>query len=140
MSHPAASHEDPPAESPGSMSRAALLSIRTGAACLLAFSLTACVHPEVTRRKWDTRDIRELQEMSLAGVPEKPIAGQGIREFFSGKVALIRDHNGVLPIGRAVPLTRDGYMLTAWHVVDDGDFLLSDTVRPIGSTPLWSRI
>lgn len=94
----------------------------------LAMVFTSCVHPELSRRRYDNREIRELQQQSLAGLPERPIKGKGIKEFFSDKVALIRENSGLVPTGRAVPLTRDGYMLTARHVVEDGGFLLSDTV------------
>ncbi|RYD28384.1 MAG: serine protease [Verrucomicrobiaceae bacterium] len=94
----------------------------------LAVLVTGCTHPDLARRRYDTREMRELQQQSVAGLPERPINGKEIRQFFSGKVALIKLAGSPVPVGRAVPLTRDGYMLTAWHVVDKGAFVLSDTV------------
>ena len=77
----------------------------------------------------DTPPIRELQKKSLEGVPENPIAGEGIKEFFRDRVGLIASSQNGFPSGRAAPLSTDGYFLTAWHVVNEGEFYLSDFVK-----------
>jgi S1-C subfamily serine protease len=95
---------------------------------MLAVILSGCGNLDLSTRRYDNPEVRELQRQGLLGLPERPIQGQGIREFFSGKVGLIKLADSPVPLGRAVPLTRDGYMLTAWHAVDKGPFVLSDTV------------
>ena len=92
-----------------------------------ALMVTSCTDFE----EWnhDAPHIRELQRQSLEGVPERPIAGVTIKDFFLDKVGLITQKKGRLPSGRAVPVSPDGYFLTAWHVVDEGAFYLSDFVQ-----------
>ena len=89
--------------------------------------LSACTNFE----QWnhDAPHIRDLQKKSLEGVAARPIAGLSIREFFLDKVGLISQAKRGLPSGRAVPISSDGYFLTAWHVVDEGAFYLSDFVQ-----------
>ena len=89
--------------------------------------LSACTNFE----QWnhDAPYIRELQKKSLQGLPARPIAGLSIEDFFIDKVGLIAQAKGGLPSGRAVPISSDGYFLTAWHVVDEGAFYLSDFVQ-----------
>ncbi|MES2438794.1 MAG: serine protease [Verrucomicrobiota bacterium] len=64
----------------------------------------------------------------MSGFGERPVAGESVKGFFRNKVGLITVKGGKLPIGRAVPVTADGYYLTAWHVVDGGGFRLSNSV------------
>ncbi|MGJ8726616.1 MAG: S1 family peptidase [Roseibacillus sp.] len=92
-----------------------------------ALMLGACTNFE----EWnhDAPHIRDLQKQSMEGVAARPIAGQSIEEFFLDKVGLIASAKGGLPSGRAVPISSDGYFLTAWHVVDEGEFHLSDFVQ-----------
>ena len=86
----------------------------------------------------DSPHIRVLQEQSLVGLSSRPVAGQALDDFFRDKVGLILSGKSSFPLGRAVPLTRDGYYLTAWHVVDEGEFYLSNLVSlkplPVGET------
>lgn len=77
----------------------------------------------------DTPSTRELQKKSLEGLSAAPIAGESIEEFFRDRVGLIASSRTGFPSGRAVPLSTDGYFLTAWHVVDEGKFYLSDFVQ-----------
>lgn len=85
------------------------------------------------KRRFDNPEARELQKESVSRFPERPIKGEGIREFFNGKVGLIAGSNPRIPSGRAVPVGKDGYYLTAWHVVSGGEYHLSDLVelRPL---------
>lgn len=100
---------------------------RIAATLACFFLLSACGFQAIGDLRNDNPGIREQQRASVARYPEKPIRGQGIEEFFSGRVGLV--HTASNSQGRAVPLTHDGYYLTAWHVVrgEDG-FWLSDTV------------
>lgn len=102
--------------------------------CLVFVSLVSCVN--VNDWGQDAPHIRELQKKSLVGIPNKPIDGQGIEDFFRDRVGLIATAKKRLPTGRAVPISADGYFLTAWHVVDEGEFFLSDFVQlkslPVG--------
>ena len=84
-------------------------------------------------RGYDNPEIRELQKASIQGIAERPIAEQTLDDFFKGKVGLIENRSSHFPSGRAVPITADGYFLTASHVVDAGEFFLSKTVslRPL---------
>ena len=88
--------------------------------------LSACSNVE--NWTYDKPSIRALQKESLVGIPAKPIAGQSLEEFFLDKVGLIVTSSNRFPSGRAVSITHDGYYLTAWHVVDEGEFFLSDFV------------
>lgn len=85
---------------------------------------------------YDIPETRALQRASLERVSPKPIQGESIEDFFRDKVGLIVPENQSFPSGRAVPITPDGYYLTAWHVVDQGDFSLSNFVSlkplPVG--------
>lgn len=58
----------------------------------------------------------------MASFPEKPVRGQSIAGFFENRIGLVFVHEGALPVGRANPITKDGYCLTAWHVVEGKDF------------------
>ncbi len=84
----------------------------------------------------DVPRIRELQKESLARVSPQPIRGQSVGDFFRDKVGLIAPADRRFPSGRAVPITADGYYLTAWHVVDRPGFSLSNFVSlkplPVG--------
>lgn len=90
--------------------------------------LPGCGTSELAQRRFDTPALRFLQNESVAGLPQRPVNGQSIEAFFKNKVALIKTRNGQLPSGRAVPLSRDGYFVTAWHVVSEDGFHLSNTV------------
>lgn len=96
--------------------------------------LAGCTNFE--RLTYDLPETRELQRESLKRVSAKPIRGESIEDFFRDKVGLIVLGNQSFPSGRAVPITQDGYYLTAWHVVDQGNFSLSNFVSlkplPVG--------
>jgi S1-C subfamily serine protease len=94
---------------------------------LPSLALTSCRLGELRHRHEDNERVRALQEASLSRYGEKPVAGQSIGAFFKDKVGLIVIKGGSLPVGRAVPVSRDGYYLTAWHGVADVDFRLSDS-------------
>ncbi|MEM7143552.1 MAG: serine protease [Verrucomicrobiota bacterium] len=87
--------------------------------------LAACASFPV-ERTFDNPEMRRLQAESLVDVPDYPIAGQSIDEFFSRKVAFIESDAGAS--GRAAPISRDGYFLTAAHVIDDGPFYFTNLV------------
>ncbi len=78
--------------------------------------------------RYDNRQVRKIQASGLSRFGDQPVAGESIRNFFRNKVGLITKKGSPMPLGRAVPISRDGYYLTAWHVVDEDDFHLSDTV------------
>lgn len=90
--------------------------------------VVGCGGPSLDERRFDNPEARRLQKESVASVSATPIDGQGISEFFRDRVGLIANPKKRIPTGRAVPLTPDGYFLTAWHVVSDGKFVLSDEV------------
>lgn len=79
-------------------------------------------------RRFDHPQIRELQQESVSRFPGRPIRGESITDFFSDKVGLIEGAHPQIPSGRAIPVGKDGYYLTAWHVVSGGDYHLSDLV------------
>lgn len=87
---------------------------RTSATLLLIPLLASC--GGLTGFHQDTPEARAEQAASVAGFPEKPIRGESIDDFFAGKVAMIGPPTN-LGSGRAVPVTDDGYFLTADHVV-----------------------
>ena len=94
---------------------------------VVAIASTGCGN--LDNRRFDNPEARELQKESVSRFPEHPIKGEGIREFFNGKVGLIAGIDSRIPSGRAVPVSKDGYYLTAWHVVSGGDYRLSDLVE-----------
>ncbi|MES2706643.1 MAG: serine protease [Verrucomicrobiota bacterium] len=100
------------------------------AALLLVLSLAAagCGLTGLRHRSDDNRQVRALQEASLSPYGERPVAGRSIDGFFRDGVGLITVKGASIPVGRAAPLSRDGYFLTAWHVVDQDGFLLSDSL------------
>ena len=88
-------------------------------------ALMGCGVNGLRYRRDDNRHVRALQQATLSQHGDRPIAGQSIEAFFKNKVGLVAVKGGPLPIGRATPITSDGYYLTAWHVVDNEDFYLS---------------
>ncbi len=100
---------------------------RTSTALAFAFLLSACGFQSIGDLGNDNPRIREKQRASVARFPPEPIRGQAIGEFFRSRVGLI--HTSSKSQGRAVPVSRDGYYLTAWHVIrGEEEFFLSDTV------------
>lgn len=104
-----------------------LCSVRSALWLALSAVLGSCGVDGLRDRRWDNERVRALQEASVSRYGERPIAGQSIDEFFRNKVGLIAIEGGVLPVGRVVPISKDGYYLTAWHVVADARFRLSET-------------
>jgi len=94
---------------------------------VLWLALASCGVGGLRHRYDDNRQVRALQEASIARYGERPIAGQSIDGFFKDKVGLIAVDGGTFPVGRAVPISADGYYLTAWHVVADAKFGLKET-------------
>ncbi|MES2467572.1 MAG: serine protease [Verrucomicrobiota bacterium] len=105
-----------------------LLMIRAALALLSSWMLVGCGLGGLRHRHDDNRHVRALQEASLSPFGDRPVAGQDIDGFFRDKVGLITVNGGNIPVGRAAAVSRDGYFLTAWHVVDESGFRLSDTV------------
>lgn len=108
----------------------------TPVSCLFRLALAAgllvvsgCSDVGLRNWRYDNQTTRKLQARSIVGLPERPINGEEFGEFFKDKVVLIGEPGNPVPLGRSVPVTADGYMLTAWHVVDDGNFHWSDTVK-----------
>ena len=95
----------------------------------MAVSIACTSCGSLDKRRFDHPEARELQKDSISRFPERPIQGEGIREFFNDKVGLIAGSDPRIPSGRAVPVSKDGYYLTAWHVVSGGDYQLSDLVE-----------
>jgi S1-C subfamily serine protease len=93
----------------------------------LLLALTNCGVGGLRHRHEDNEQVRALQEASVARYGERPIAGQSIDGFSKNKVGLIAVEGGEFPVGRAVPISEDGYYLTAWHVVADAKFQLKET-------------
>ncbi|RYD23095.1 MAG: serine protease [Verrucomicrobiaceae bacterium] len=89
---------------------------------------TGCGEQALKNWRYDNLSTRKLQAASIVGLPERPIAGKTFSEFFKDKVVLIGAPGVPVPLGRGAPVAEDGYVLTAWHVVDRGSFLWSDTV------------
>lgn len=89
---------------------------------------TGCGDFALRNWRYDNPSTRKLQARSIAGLPERPINGKTFGQFFRDKVVLIGEPGNPVPLGRAVPVTADGYILTAWHVVSGGNFHWSDTV------------
>ncbi|RYD66125.1 MAG: serine protease [Verrucomicrobiaceae bacterium] len=92
-----------------------------------SLALTGCGIGGLRDRREDNGKVRALQEASVSRYGERPIAGQSIDGFFKDKVGLIAVEGGSLPVGRAVPISSDGYYLTALHVVAESDFRLSNS-------------
>lgn len=101
--------------------------VRSALWLALSAVLASCGVDGLRDRRWDNERVRALQEASVSRYGERPIAGQSIDEFFRNKVGLIAIEGGELPVGRVVPISKDGYYLTAWHVVVDARFRLSET-------------
>jgi S1-C subfamily serine protease len=101
---------------------------------LLVLFLFGCTNFE--HLSYDIPETRALQMESLKRVSPRPIRGESIEDFFRDKVGLIVPEGRSFPSGRAVPISPDGYYLTAWHVVDEGGFFLSNFVSlkplPVG--------
>jgi S1-C subfamily serine protease len=98
---------------------------------LWLFSLSAlvgCSASGFSNRRDDNPKVRALQAASVSRYGDRPIAGESIDGFFRNKVGLMTVKGGMLPVGRAAPISADGYYLTAWHVVEKGDFRLSNSV------------
>lgn len=97
---------------------------------VLSFSLASagCGLSGFDQWRYDNRQVRTIQASGLSRFGDRPVAGESIRDFFKNKIGLITKKGSPVPLGRAVPISRDGYYLTAWHVVDEDDFRLSDTV------------
>lgn len=93
----------------------------------LSLALANCGVGGLRHRYEDNGQVRALQEASVARYGKQPIAGQSIDEFFKSKVGLIAVEGGALPVGRAAPISADGYYLTAWHVVADAKVQLTET-------------
>lgn len=102
-------------------------SIRIALSLFSSLALAGCGTNGLRDRREDNGKVRALQEASVSRYEAQPIAGQSIDEFFKDKVGLIALKGGSLPVGRAVPISKDGYYLTAWHVVASGNFQLSDS-------------
>jgi S1-C subfamily serine protease len=108
------------------------LSLSRAALCIFSLILASC--SDLSMLRYDNPEIREYQKQSLAEFPEKPIQGQSINDFFEDRVVqIIPGEDQEISGGRGAALTRDGYYLTAWHVVADGDFFIPELVqlRPI---------
>jgi len=103
-----------------------LCSVRSALWLASSAVLGSCGIDGLRDRRWDNERVRALQEASISQYGERPIAGQSIDEFFRNKVGLIATDGGELPVGRVVPISKDGYYLTAWHVVADARFRLSE--------------
>lgn len=108
------------------------VSLRTICLILPSAVLVSCAdHAAV--REFDNPAIRELQSVETdkhitdedLKSKVKSFLGQRTRIVFSGDV---RDHAvGFPPAGRAAAVTKDGYFITAYHVVEDRPFYLQDT-------------
>ena len=101
--------------------------MRPALSLLPVLVLASCRLGELRHRHEDNERVRALQNASVSSHGAQPIASQSIDGFFRDKVGLIAVKGGSLPVGRAVPISPDGYYLTAWHVVADADFVLSDS-------------
>ena len=95
----------------------------------LALALSGCGITDLSRWRYDNRDVRAAQESSLPRFGDHPIEGMGIKQFFKDKVGLITIKGNPIPMGRAAPISSDGYYLTAWHVVAERGFMLSDRIQ-----------
>ena len=105
---------------------------------LLSFlALTSCGIGGLRDRYEDNGSVRARQKASIDQYGERPIAGQDIGGFFKDKVGLIEVEGGTIPVGRAAPLTADGYYLTALHVVANADFRL--TISTFSANRLRTR-
>jgi S1-C subfamily serine protease len=94
---------------------------------LPVLSLASCRLGELRHRHQDNERVRALQNASVSSYGKQPVAGRSIDGFFRDKVGLIAVKGGSLPVGRAVPVSTDGYYLTAWHAASEADFVLSDS-------------
>ena len=92
---------------------------------LVSSVLAGCGLTALNDRRDDNPKIRALQAASVSHFGDRPIAGRSIDAFFRDKVGLIALNGEALPIGRATPISPDGYYLTARHVAEEGDFRLS---------------
>lgn len=100
-------------------------------------TLVGCVSG-VDGLRYDHPAIRERQKQSLRSVQNDSIAGRSLKDFFNDRIGLIGGKEGIAT-GRAVPVSRDGYFLTAWHVVDQPYFELRRT-RMLRELPMGTGV
>lgn len=103
-------------------------SLRVALLLLSSSVLVGCGVSGFSNRRDDNPQVRALQAASVSRYGARPIDGESVDGFFRNKVGLIAVKGGMLPVGRATPISSDGYYLTAWHVVEKSDFRLSNSV------------
>ncbi len=84
----------------------------------------------------DNATMRARQERAVSAFSPRPIEGKSVREFFTDRTALITFDPKDIGGGRAVPVTRDGYCLTALHVVQEEPWWLLE----MGAAPPFSQV